>query len=353
MAGSNSFDALAKKYKNFLVPAYKIKVKGKDIVASSNLAVEDLSLDLSLDSASSCTFNIANAYDLKARTFLGDIKSLLKLGTVLEVEIGYGSNTTLIFKGYVSEVSYEFQDIPALSITALDVRRLMMDGQARMMVHSVQNYSQAFSDVMQRYQKICSTLVIDKTDDKLSSVTQTISDYDFVAKELAWKADREFFVLAGKAYFRTPQKSTEPITTLEWGQGLLSFSRNAMYLNSDIRVVGFDEKNKEALLGEYKSKSDDDQSDVISEPQPTVFTEPDAGETAQVKRRAESEGKKKKQKTQGGKAVSIGLPEIVPGRFIELKKLDKDIDGKYYVKSVSHSIGGDGFTTSFNIGGWK
>lgn len=353
MSGQYSYDQLAQKYKNFLVPAVKLKSQGKDLLTSLKLAVEDISLSLSLNGASSCRFSIVNAYDLKARTFEDNIKSQLMLGTVLEVEIGYGSATTLVFKGYVSEINYEFRDLPALEITVLDVRRLMMEGRARMMIHSVQSYSQAFSDVMQRYQKICTSLVIDKTDDNLTSVTQTVSDYEFVAKELSWKADREFFVLAGKAYFRIPQKVEAPVVSLEWGRGIISFSRNSLYCDSAIKVVGFDEENKKALVGEATCKGDDPQKSVISQPQPTVYTEPDAVETGQVNKRAESESKKRKRRTQGGKGMCIGLPEIVPGRFIELIKLDKNLDGKYYIQSVEHNLGADGFTTSFSIGGWK
>lgn len=353
MSGKYTYDQLAQKYKSFLVPAVKLKSQGKDLLSSLKLAVDNVSLSLSLDHASSCRFSVVNAYDLKARTFDSKIKSQLMLGTVLDVEIGYGSATTAVFKGYVSEVAYEFRDMPTLEITVLDVRRLMMEGQARMMVHSVQNYSQAFSDVMQRYQKICTSLVIDKTDDKLKCVTQTTSDYDFVAKELTWKADREFFVLAGKAYFRIPQKVETPIMSLEWGQGILSFSRNSLYHDAAVKVIGFDEENKKVLTAEAQSKGDDPQKSVIPQPQPTVYTEPDAVETEQVKKRAETEGKKRKRRAQGGRGVCIGLPEIVPGRFIELKKLDKDLDGKYYIKNVEHSLGVDGFSTSFSVGGWK
>ena len=353
MAGSNTYEALAKKYKDFLVPAFKIKVRGQDLVASLNLAVEEISIALSLDAANSCSFTIANAYDRKAGAFAKGIKEQLKLGTVLEVEIGYGSSTTMVFKGYVSELSYEFRDTPVISASALDVRRLMMDGSARMLTHYVQSYSQAFTEVMERYQKICPDLVIDQTDDNLVNINQTMSDYDFITKDLTLKAAREFFVLADKAYFRTPQKAQDPLTTLEWGKGLLSFSRNAMYHNAAIRVIGFNEQNKEVLLGEAESKSDDAQTDVIPQPPPTVYTQPDAVEVAQVNKRAESEGKKKKQKTQGGSGTCIGLPEVVPGRFIQLSKLDPDLDNKYYLKSVNHTLGGDGFTTKFNVGGWK
>ena len=353
MSGSSTYEALAKKYKDFLVPAYKIKVRGNDLVSSLKLAVEELSVALSLDAANSCSFTIVNAYDRKAGAFSSEVKTQLKLGTVLDVEIGYGSNTTKVFKGYVSELSYDFRDLPTIAVTALDVRRLMMDGAARMLIHSVQSYSDAFVEVMKRYQKICTSMVIDKTDKNLPKVTQAASDYDFVTKELAVKANREFFVLADKVYFRTPHKVQDAVTTLEWGKGLMSFSRNVMYNNTAVKVYGYNELKKEVLVGEAKSKSDDAQVDVISETQPTILHQPDAQEISQVNERAESEVKKKKKKTQGGSGTCIGLPEIVPGRFLELKKLDSTLDNKYYVKSVSHSLGSDGFTTKFTIGGWK
>lgn len=353
MKGSYTFAQLAQKYSNFMVPALKVKRQGKDLIAAEKLAVDNIQLALSLDNASSCRFSVVNAYDLKARTFDPNIKSKLMLGTVLDVELGYGSATTPVFKGYVSELTYDFQDAPALQVTVLDVRRLMMEGQSRMLIHSVRSYSQAFTEVMQRYQKICTQLVIDKTDDGLTGLAQTTSDYVFVAKELAWKADREFFVLAGKAYFRTPRKEEAPILPLEWGAGILSFSRSALYHDAVVQVIGFDEQNKKALQGEAQSKATDPQTSVVSEPQPTVLAEPDAVETEQVNKRAQTEDKKRRRRAQDGLGTCIGLPEIVPGRFIELKKLDRDLDGKYYVKSVEHNLGADGFTTNFSTEGWR
>lgn len=299
MSGTCVYDSLVQKYKNFMTPAFKIKCEGKDIISSLQAAVEDVSINLSLDYASSCSFTVVNAYDLKARTFDSKFKSQFILGTIIEVEIGYGSSTTMVFKGYISEVNYEFRDVPVISITALDVRRLMMESNARMIIHSVQSYSQAFSEVMKRYQKICTSLVIDKTNEKLPNVTQRLPDYDFVAHELCRKADREFFVLAGKAYFRTPQKVTTPIMTLEWGKGLMAFSRNALYYDGTVRVIGFDEANKKSLVAEEKVKGDPNQKAVISEPQPSITTDPDAYELEQAKQRAKAEGKKNKQKSQG------------------------------------------------------
>lgn len=46
----------------------------------------------------------------------------------------------------------------------------------------------------------------------------------------------------------------------------------------------------------------------------------------------------------------IGLPEIVPGRYIEIKDVDSADEGIYYIREVSHHFGSDGFTTDFTVG---
>jgi phage protein D len=355
MKGSSSFEDLSKKYKNFLVPAFKIKVKGKDLVRDTTgaalMAIDNLRLSLSLDSGSSCSFTVHNVYDIASRNYTSSVKSALQLGTVVEVEIGYASTTSVAFKGYIAELGYEFTDAPVIDVTCLDVCRLMQEGR-RTQVHTVQNYSDAFTEVMNNYKSICTQQVIDKTDDKLKTVDQNSSDYEFVTKELAPKAVREFFVFAGKAYFREPQKDSDPAVKLQWGAGLKSFSRTVMYHNSEIKVISFDEANKKAVEGTAKSKSGDKQT-AAADATPTILTLPDVKDEAQAQKIAEDTAKKKKKKTEGGSGSSIGLPEIVPGRYIALAELDSSLDNDYYVNSVSHALGSGGFTTSFTVRGWK
>lgn len=352
MTGTYTYSALAKKYKDFHTPAFKVKIGGHDVVASLKLAVENLNIDLSMDASSTCTFTIINAYDIKARAFNKTVVSKLVLGAVVDVELGYLSATTVVFKGYISNVGVEFNGSPTMSITAMDVRRLMMDGKERSVKHDVRNYSDAFMEVMKRYSKITPYPVVDKTDENLESVSQASSDYDFICA-LARASKREFFVLAGRAYFRIPQKASQPVMTLEWGKDLLSFSRNSLYQVLDIKVIGFNDGNKAPVIGQHRGKSDGPIKEVISQTQPTVIQDPLATDIKKAKKRAEAEAEERRKKSQSGSGSCIGLPEIVPGRFIALRKLDPAIDGNYYINGVTHSFGTDGFTTTFNIGGWK
>ena len=43
----------------------------------------------------------------------------------------------------------------------------------------------------------------------------------------------------------------------------------------------------------------------------------------------------------------IGMPEIGPGRFIKLERIAENINGKYYITSVRHTMGDGEFLTTF------
>ena len=47
----------------------------------------------------------------------------------------------------------------------------------------------------------------------------------------------------------------------------------------------------------------------------------------------------------------IGIPQIVPGRSLTIRKLDAWIDGTYEILSVEHRIDENGYTTQFELGG--
>ncbi|MEG1459123.1 MAG: hypothetical protein RSJ40_07430, partial [Acetivibrio sp.] len=59
-------------------------------------------------------------------------------------------------------------------------------------------------------------------------------------------------------------------------------------------------------------------------------------------------------KAQGGSGSCIGLPELVPGRYVKIAKFDKDADDTYFINKIEHSFSlGDGFSTQFEIAGYK
>jgi Phage protein D len=349
MDGTYSYSALVHKYGQFLVPTCKLKVDGREL---DGVGVTRLDATLSLEGASAVSFEVSGAYDLKRSGFRQEVKNRLKLGSRVSLSLGYGSALTEIFQGYISGVGVDFSDQPVLSITAMDVRRLMMEGTSREVVHTVTSYSAAFEEVMQRYSVLCPSREVDATDsNEITQIVQRTSDYDFIASSLSHKANREFFVLDGKAYFRKKGKVKQPLTTLTWGESLLSFSRNSFYQNLKITVIGFDAENDKAVKAQVTEKSGDPQKTVGAQHE-VVITDPDAQEAAKAKKRAEKEAQERRRRARTGSLSCVGLPELVPGRFLSVKGLDSELNRDYYIREVRHEFGSDGFSTSVEIGDW-
>ena len=294
MNGSYTFAALQKKYKNFIVPAAKLKIGGTDILGLSGITVENIQVSLTLaqNTAGSASFTVGSTYDYKNHEFDSRLKSKVILGKEVSVELGYESSTTEIFKGYIASIGLEFnvQEGIFYQITALDVRSLMMNDNFRIVTRKADCYSDAVREVLKRYKKLC-TPVIEATQEKIKDgqIFQEASDYSFIVDDIigTGKADREFFVVADKAYFRKPKGSSSPLVTLGIGQGLKSFQRDAVYLNQKVQVIGFTEANPpKRITGEAAAKSDENQTDALGDAGIVSVKAPDCHVESELKKTA-------------------------------------------------------------------
>jgi phage protein D len=77
----------------------KIKVGTKDIVETLKVTISNVNVTLELDDASSVTFTVTSAYELTNTAFNSNVKTTLKLGETITVELGYGSDLAQVFQG--------------------------------------------------------------------------------------------------------------------------------------------------------------------------------------------------------------------------------------------------------------
>lgn len=237
----------------------------------------------------------------------------------------------------------------------MDARRLMMARGTKHLLHDVQNYSDAFKAILDDYSKLC-TPDVDPTDDQLKRpLAQTTNDYHFITKELIekGKVDREFFILGEKAYFRETAKVTSPIMSVKYSRELLSFSMISNYLDMKIVVSGYDPEAQKTITATAAAKSKESQSSVISTPPEIYFVDPDADSLEKAKTRANAIAEKELKTLCAGNGKLVGLPEVVPGRFLKIESLDSMANKEYYLTEVVHTINTESFTTTFEIGGWK
>lgn len=350
MKSTTTYQKLVSQYGNFVVPAMKIKVNGQDTITSMNLHVAELSVVVSVKAAGYAVIKIDSGYDYEKTAFQSNMKDKFKPGTVVSVEIGYLSHTECIFKGYVAMVGVELSDTRYFVVTLMDARRLMITSGKKHILHDVKNYSDAFQAVIGNYSKLC-TAKIDATKDQLEQpVSQISSDYDFITKELARKGKREFFIFADKAYYRKLDESTSPVMTLKYGRELYELKVDYEYVDAKIKVLGYDQGKEESISFEKPVKSILAQTSIMTTPE-YVVVDGDADTKEKAQNRAEFLARQEWMRTCTGRGKTIGIPELVPGRYVAIEGVDPMVNKKYYLTEVKHSIVAMEFTTEFEIGG--
>lgn len=350
MTGTYTYDALAKRYANFCVPLIKLKIGGRDVVSMRKLSIVDCRVTLSLDAASMAVVKIGGLYREDRHEFDNEVKSCFVLGSIVEVELGYLSSSLNIFKGFVAMLGTEFIKSPLLVVTLMDVRRLMMLSGSRYMLHEVANYSDAFRSIMGKYTRLCTT-EIDATEDALETpVSQTKNDYLFVTEELikSNRANREFFILGDKAYFRKPRKASQPVMTLEYGRELLAFKNDEEYQDISVAVLGYDSKAQETVEGTASVAKNSSQKKLLGNTPVYTIAAPFIDTQSKAAARAGDIADRKSWEARSARGMAIGIPELVPGRFVRVTSLERDCgDGSYYLQSVVHEVNGEHFQTFF------
>lgn len=355
MTDTCTYDELVSKYENFHVPAVHLYINGRNAVQDLELDIRSLELTLSLQTVSTAVIRLSGIYDPESRSFAGSVKDKFKLGTVVEVGIGYGSELQKVLKGFVAALGAEFGQNAYLVVTVMDVRRLMITGGVHHLLHQVENYSDAVQTILDEYSALCSAEVEGTNDQLTAPLSQRSTDYDFITRELIapGRCDREFFVMGDTAYFRKPRQNTTPICSMELGKGLREFSMESAYIDLQVDVTGYDQKEQNIIEASADTTSTEAQSSVLT-PTPVhniVDPEADTQDKADIRARAYADRQLAMRQT--GRGVCVGLPELIPGRFVEIAMLEEMVNKKYYINQVTHRIDKEGFVTTFETTGWE
>lgn len=357
MTASWEFEKLQKQYKDFQVPAASFTVAGKDL-AKSNAALTRVEAVLTLEGASSVRAEFSECYDVKNSSFNSAIKGAAVPGSVVELSLGYQSSLERVFRGYLSNVRVmaDAEYGYSIELVGLDVRRLMMTDNFHIRTFQIANYSDAVSEVLKRYKKLASPSV-DATGDNLKEALlwQNSSDYDFITKDLikSGRTEREFFAAVDKIYFRKPRSVSSPVMTLSPGGGLVSLSTDGEYTNSFYKVLGFNPAERQPVSGQAQAKSSGAFTDVLGSPGEWFVSDPACVNKSQTEMRAKNLADEALRRSQKAVIRTIGLPQMIPGRFVKIDRVDGLVNKKYYITRVTHTFDEDGFVTTLETEGWE
>ncbi len=355
-----SIGDLSKKYRDFDVPTISIKVDG-EALSLKEITIKNVEVHLSTGfEASLCSFEVYEIYNLEERSFKSSQTQKMSLGKTVEVSLGY-IETTTVFKGYIESVKAIFDEggFPYLSIECLDVKGQMMHG-IKSLVFNLTTYADVVNKILGNYGSLAGTKTVDSSTTLKREIQQNNeTDYGFLCR-LARSIHYEFFVLAGTVYFRKPAYSnTSPTVTFEWGTVMVSFEQeqNLSKYVSSVTVKGYDDQKHEVIestassstaVGSGSKKPESFLTTLSSAKM--VISDYEINTVDEAKVRAQAELNYRSMGFIVGRGKCIGLPEIVPGQFIEIKNFDPTVDNKYYVTKVVHRFNNGDFYTSFESG---
>ncbi|MBQ8687320.1 MAG: hypothetical protein IJ512_02075 [Ruminococcus sp.] len=355
------YKILAERYDQFRVPAARVTIDGRQFSTvtaklssgSGALLIQSLEADLYHEEASCVRIVLTDVYDREGSSF----QDAASLGSSCKAEIGYGSVFHEIFSGYVGEVQYRYREtLQEISITAFDAITLM-SLHYRSLYYTEKKCSDVLKTILSDYSKILSIGKVDASGDQEFPVLSCHgrSDFAYIREILCPYAGKEFYIFNGKAYFQpVKDRNQTPCIALQLGRSLFDFSLTAGYGNIEISAAGFSRTDHEtAVLEKATGRTDFSQKSAVSQAQKQYFPCMQLADTASAKLYAAYFAEDCIAACQTGEGTCTGLPEIVPGRCIEIYGIQKEYDKKkFWVSSVHHHLNQSGFRTRFQIKGW-
>ena len=360
--GSYTFQALSSKYEDFRGPCFNIKVDGT-WMNSAEMPITTLEVELSADgSAGGCRFAVQSLYDFAQSKWINNLAKIIQVGAKLEVEIGYVKMET-VFYGYVQELSMEYDGSrpPRLSVTGIDGFGYLMSCQ-QPIYGGKKKPQQVVDEIFTK--AVSAGYAKSKTVGALSGfdvpvVKEKLDDYKYL-RLLSQRYCISLFCVAGELIFDNVVSNSSPLISFTVGMGLLGFQRrlslhgqvgeveiwgrdvNQKFIrgSADSVSIGGSGKTAVQLASKFKQTA-------VREYNEYVRTEKECMELAQARLDTLALN------FVSGSGTCVGLPELIPGRYITIKGLDEDTEGTYFVTKVRHRFSRSGYYTQFEVKGAK
>ena len=358
---SYKFKSLEDKYKGFLAPAFEITVGSKKI-DTTKIAVSSLTVDIDAgQNAGGCSFTIESQYDYEKRKWDNSLLKTIQVGAKLTIKAGYVSKKEIFF-GFVDDytITYSADSAPALSVNGIDAKGYLMNAKDNKYM-SEKSTAAVVKEILgecvsKGYAKKVTVGTI--KDFSAELVQEDMDDYRFLCY-LAQNYHMSFFVVDGEMIFSDVMDNKKPILSLKLGVSLMSFSLTTSLKNQVGKVVvyGIDPVTLKPISGEASNSSDGDSGkeagDIARGFNNTVQKEVSylAQTAEECKKLAQARFDEIASTFVTGRGRCVGIPELIPGRYIEVSGLDSGSNTRYFITKVTHEYTAEGYYTSFEVKG--
>ena len=360
---SYTFLQLAKDNDNFTAPGFEILVDDKPL-SGAKFYVPGVEVEISCGgSAGGCSFSIEGLYDYGKSKWMNDAAKLIKPGAKLAVRGGYNKQRKDLFFGYVDDYSLEFSDegTPRISVNGLDGLGYLMN-MCEPFYAGEKKPKEIVQTVLQKSQSagFAKSVTVGALDGfETPIIKEQIDDWQFL-RMMAERYGASLLAVNGELIFDNVMTKTSPIVTLTLGRSIRRFSKRVSLAHQvgKVEVLGRD-VNLKAVSGaatrvtvggsgktaaEWVSGLKDA---VLRERSEYVRTQKECETLAQHRLNSIAMG------FVSGEGECIGIPELIPGRYIKIDGADEKTVGTYFITKICHRFTPEGYTTSFEVKGAK
>lgn len=359
--GSYTFTALEKKYEMFRAPAFEITVGGKTLT-SAQYPISNLVVEITAEGgAGGCTFVIDGQYGPEHSRWENDLDKVVKPGAKLVVKGGYVKQKE-IFYGYVDDYTLECgEGAPRITVTGIDGLGYLMSCREPL-YGGKKDPAKIVEDILGK--SVSAGFAKKATVGTLSGyktpvIHEKVDDYRFL-KVLSERYGASLFAVDGELIFDNVLSSNSPILTLGQGMGLLSLTKRVSLAHQvgEVQIWGRD-VNQKPIQGSAKNVSAGSggksatqivsafKKAVVREYSEFVRTQEECTKLAQARLNAIAIG------FVSGQGHCVGIPELIPGRYLKIDGLSKVGAGTYFLSKVVHEFSTEGYYTTFDIKGAK
>jgi phage protein D len=354
----------------FYAPDFLVEVEGKALDPETKGDVLSLKVVMELEKMTSADIQLNN-WDDKKVWFKYSDQTGLYVGNRVHVQLGYAGRLVSMLRGRINSLAPEFPESGSstLNLGVLDNMQLLKDRRPK------EGEKRQFREMTDGAiaQEIAQRNGLDFDVDPggithAEVVQGDLDDAQFLLQR-ARRIDYDCHIYVDaktgleKLRFGAPRDERAGGRMREhkfaWGESLKSFTPTLTMSNqvSQVTVRGWNPDTMEAVVGIAKA-SDIEAATGNTGPGnagTAVEGREDVviGASVQTKEEAEKLAKSLLQKRAyefiTGKGSIIGLPDLRPGDNMTISELGDRFSGTYYVTKVEHTLGSDGYSTSFEV----
>ena len=357
-----TYALLQTKYKNFTSPGFEIKVDGKSL-AAEKFHISSVEVEISAGgTAGGCTFTIDGQYDYKTSKWKENATKVIKPGAKLVVNGGYETKKEL-FYGYIDDYAIEFgrDGPPRIVVNGLDGLGYLMN-MCEPIYAGKKKPKQIVQMILQKSQAAGfakSVKVGALTGFETPIIKEQVDDWKFLTM-MAQRYGASLFAVDGELIFDKVITKTSPILTLTIGKNVKSFTKRVSLAHQigKVEVLGRD-VNQKPVKGEASrvtaGGSGKSAAEWVRGLKDSVLRE--RTEFAQTQEECKTLAENRLNSIAmgfvSGEGECVGIPELIPGRYIKIDGADDATNGSYFLTKVVHRINSEQYITSFEVKGAK